>query len=70
MAFHLEFGRDAAGTQHKHLENFEAASVTLGEARVEATSIMKNIKFSGGMSNVCIIRDDEHRVVAEVRSNA
>jgi hypothetical protein len=67
LAFNLDFYSDALGAPRSRLDHFVAMGVTLDEARNEAASIMKNVKFAGGMSNLCIIKDDKHLVVGEVR---
>lgn len=59
MHFMLEFYGDRLTGRRTSLEHFTTEDVTLGEARIQATSILRYMRFAGGMAdlcNLCIIK--------------
>jgi hypothetical protein len=67
MTFTLEFYVESPDRQPTFLEHFTTDDIVLDEAKIQATSIMRNIKFDRALSNLCVIRDKSKGVLGQVR---
>ena len=70
MHFMLEFYGDRLTGRRTSLEHFTTEDVTLGEARIQATSILRYVRFAGGMADLCSIKNERGIVLGEVRATA
>jgi hypothetical protein len=55
------------GELRPFLDHFTTEDVSLEEAKIQATSILRNVKFEGRLANLCVIRDLNQGVLAQVR---
>ena len=67
MEYVLEFYVSGVGGSKKSLERFIAEDGPLDDARAQAKSIMRNVKFEGAMANLCVIKTKNGAVVCEVK---
>ena len=65
LEYVLEFYRP--GEPKKPLEKFLAGDIPLSEAKAQARSILRNVKFSGAMANLCVIKTRSGAIVCEVK---
>lgn len=68
MEYVLEFFRP--GEPKKPLEKFLAGDIPLSEAKAQAKSIMRNVKFAGAIANLCVIKTKGGSVVCEVKPDS
>ena len=67
MEYVLEFYISRIGGSKKPLERFSAEDGSLDDARAQARSIMRNVKFEGVMANLCVVRTKSGAIVCEVK---
>jgi hypothetical protein len=67
MTFTLEFYVESPDRQPTFLEHFTTDDILLDEAKIQATSIMRNVKFDRALANLCVIRDMSKGVLGQVR---
>ena len=66
----LEFYAETSDRPPLFLEHFTTEDVSLDEAKIQATSILRNVKFEGRLVNLCVIREKNSGVLAQVRMSA
>jgi len=69
LEYVLEFYINRFGGSKRSLDRFTAEEGSLDDAREQARSIMRNIKFEGAMANLCIIKTKTGAIVCEVKPN-
>jgi hypothetical protein len=67
LIYVLEFYISRVGGSKTSLEKFTIEEGTLDEARAQAKSIMRNVKFDGAMANLCIVKAKGGAIVCEVK---
>jgi hypothetical protein len=67
LKYVLEFYVSRVGAPKASLEKFTVEEGSLEDARAQAKSIMRNVKFDGAMANLCIIKTRSGAIVGEVR---
>jgi hypothetical protein len=67
LIYVLEFYVGRIGGSKRSLEKFMVEEGTLDDARAQAKSIMRNVKFDGATSNLCVIRAKGGAVLCEVK---
>ena len=67
LIYVLEFYISRVGGSKTSLEKFTVEEGTLDDARAQAKSIMRNVKFDGATSNLCVIRAKGGAVLCEVK---
>ena len=70
MEYVLEFYINRIGGSKRSLDRFTAEEGSLDEAREQARSIMRNVKFEGAMANLCVIKTKAGSVVCEVKPDS
>jgi hypothetical protein len=63
----LEFFINRMGGSKKSLDRFTAEDGSLDDAKAQAKSIMRNVKFEGAMANLCVIKTKNGAIVCEVK---
>jgi hypothetical protein len=67
LIYVLEFYISRVSGSKTSLEKFTVEEGTLDDARAQAKSIMRNVKFDGAMANLCIVRAKGGAIVCEVK---
>ena len=67
LIYVLEFYVSRVGAPKASLEKFTIEEGSLEDARAQAKSIMRNVKFDGATSNLCVIRAKGGAVLCEVK---
>ena len=67
LTYVLEFYVGRIGGSRRSLEKFMVEEGTLDDASAQAKSIMRNVKFEGATSNLCVIRAKGGAVLCEVK---
>ena len=67
LEYVLEFYINRIGGPKRSLDRFTAEEGSLDDAREQARSIMRNVKFEGAMANLCVIKTRTGAIVCEVK---
>ena len=67
LIYVLEFYISRVGGSKTSLEKFTVEEGTLDDARAQAKSIMRNVKFDGAMANLCVVKAKGGAIVCEVK---